>query len=154
MRQSPVKDTLKPDTIRRFFDTVQSNCNSAISLPGPWMALYETPESWWCDLPVGRIVITVGEDEVLRDDILVFACRIMVSTERKSLSLLTTGSLFLKKDKTSSLTRRQIHHRAAVEIRKAAGEGHDQPVMDMTLGGRQVSASGRVVKEWFEEFRV
>jgi hypothetical protein len=82
MRQSPLKDTLTPDMLRRFFAAVQSNCDPAVALPNPWMALYDTPEHWWADLPLGGIVITLGEDEVLRDDILTFATRILVSGRR------------------------------------------------------------------------
>jgi hypothetical protein len=94
MCQSPIKDTLTPDMLRRFFTTIQRNCDPAVVLPGPWMALFETPEEWWVDLPVGRIVITLGDDEVLRDDILVFASRIMVSEKVQEWWRLGTGRIW------------------------------------------------------------
>lgn len=46
--------------------------------PDYWNTPLLTPAEWWSDLPVNEILLTYGEDELLRDDIAIFCEKLKV----------------------------------------------------------------------------
>jgi acetyl esterase/lipase len=76
------------------------------------------PSEWWADISANEILIVAGEDEVLLDGIKEFAAR-------------------LEKVKKEILT---------VVITK--GEAHDQPVLDLQMGYKNLGEQARVIRGW------
>jgi acetyl esterase/lipase len=50
----------------------------------PWNAPFVTPDEWLSELPVDKILVTYGEDELFRDDIATFSERLKVSSGFRS----------------------------------------------------------------------
>ena len=71
MKQSPQRDIVTVDMFHGMWDTVTKNTEKGIEMPNPWIIPSTAPEEWWVGLPVGKVDILVGGNEILRDDILI-----------------------------------------------------------------------------------
>jgi hypothetical protein len=70
MNQSPQKDTVTREIGDVFFKMIVDSAEPGTEVPNPWIAPATAPMEWWSDLPVGKIEIIIGENEMLRDDII------------------------------------------------------------------------------------
>jgi hypothetical protein len=80
-------DIVSLDRIKEISSTVKRSMDPVIDFPNPWFLNVSADESWWGDLPIGKITITTGEKELWRDDALTYGERIKVSAmiEREDL---------------------------------------------------------------------
>ena len=53
----------------------------------PWNAPFTAPDEYWSGLPVDDVLVTYGEDELLRDDIIAFGEKLKVSCPHSALIL-------------------------------------------------------------------
>jgi len=121
MTQTPIKDILTPEIGRQLFDVIVSTAE--VELPNPWFASQDVPEDWWRGVPVGRVIILIGDFELLRDDVL-------------------SWSTTLKKC-----------HEGEVITKLYPDEVHDQLLMDNMMGIKEDKASTKDFKSWFQEFK-
>lgn len=85
MNQSPQKDYVTREAGQALFKIILDSAEPEMEIPNPWYAPSTAPEEWWADLPVGSIDFVIGEDEMLRDDILTWAVHVQVSFASESL---------------------------------------------------------------------
>lgn len=72
-------DIVTLDRIEEISRIVEGSKDPVIGIPNPWILNISADESWWGDLPIGKITITTGEKELWRDDALTYGERIRVS---------------------------------------------------------------------------
>jgi acetyl esterase/lipase len=83
------------------------------------------PPSWWQRLPAEEVLIVAGKDEVLVDDIVVFAGR------------LEEGMAMGKVE-------------AKVTLFVAEGECHDQTNLDVQFGYKEPGEQTKLIRKWIE----
>ncbi|KAL6240215.1 hypothetical protein RBB50_012890 [Rhinocladiella similis] len=123
MFQDPPRDVLTLEMLKDMQDMLASSCEEGTQLPNKWIAPATAPEEWWDGLPVGKVGIILGDDEILRDDILLI-------------------SNAIKK-----------HHDSDVKVTNCPNEKHVQPVMDLLFGAAQDSIGAKTMKAWFNSFK-
>jgi acetyl esterase/lipase len=64
MRSNKEKDVLSAPALKYWTTNFMGD-----STPDHWNSLLTTPAEWWADLPVADILITYGDNELLRDGI-------------------------------------------------------------------------------------
>lgn len=79
MQENQGKDIATHAMISTGFDTLNGSKEPGIELPNPWILSVSAKEGWWKDLPVGKVTVTAGGNELWRDDILSVGERIKVS---------------------------------------------------------------------------
>lgn len=72
-------DIVSLDRIKEISSILEGSMDPVIDFPNPWFLNVSADESWWGDLPIGKITITTGEKELWRDDALTYGERIKVS---------------------------------------------------------------------------
>jgi hypothetical protein len=78
MLQDPLKDIIDPKMGREWWSIIVSTSEKGIEMPNPWIYFASASEEWWKGLPIGKMTIVLGDDEVLRDDITKFAGNLKV----------------------------------------------------------------------------
>lgn len=82
------KDELTVDLISILWAMIEANHDPEVELVNPWLTpTLDMHETWYENWPVGEITITIGEDEILRDDILQVANILKVETHLYNYSL-------------------------------------------------------------------
>ena len=92
MHQSPPKDVFTLEALQSIWDTVTDSAEKGIDMPNAWIVASTAPAEWWKALPVGKVTILCGGDELLKDDILTLANNFKVGGLRQDflgLNLLT-----------------------------------------------------------------
>jgi len=124
MLQEPCKDVLNPEIGHQMFAVVTSNVEAGIDMPNPWILPSSAPETWWKDLPVGKITIVLGDWEIFKDDILIFGGHI------------------------------KKYHDKEVDIQKFSDEHHEQALIDAQQGkDDKEGGSGQYWKKWFQNLK-
>lgn len=82
---------------------------------------------WWAGIPVQEVLIVAGKDEILVDDIVVFAER------------LEKGMAMGKEGKGEG---------QRVTLFVAEGECHDQTNLDVQFGYREPGAQTKLIRRW------
>jgi hypothetical protein len=68
------KDLVTVDVLSALWAIIEANHDPDINLVNPWLTpTLAMDETWYGNLPVGDITITIGDDEILRDDIMQIA---------------------------------------------------------------------------------
>jgi hypothetical protein len=98
------KDTATPERLRGFWERIELNHDLDVELVNPWFTpALKLDKTRYEDWQLGKITVTVGDSEILRDDIVRVAevmkvsCIIQrdnVSIDAKS-SMITDGEHFL-----------------------------------------------------------
>ena len=92
--------------------------------PDAWNSLLTAPASWWADLPVEDVLVTYGQDEVLRDDAARFCEALRAATPNAAMTTTT---------------------------REFPGELHEHMMINRFLRINKPCASEQVYRAWLEE---
>ncbi|KAJ9625974.1 hypothetical protein H2204_010273 [Knufia peltigerae] len=123
MFQDPPRDFLTLEMLKGMQIGLSNSCEQGHQVPNEWIAPATAPEEWWIGLPIAEIDIILGDDEILRDDILVISDAI------------------------------KKHHYSAVNVTVGPNELHIQPVFDLMKGTTLDSTGTTAMKAWFNSFK-
>jgi acetyl esterase/lipase len=122
------KDLITPYTGRKwsaaFMGSEPPHNENADEYNQPIMA----PPSWWQGFPAKEVLIVAGKDEILVDDIVIFAGK------------LEEGMAIGKEGKGKG--------EAKVTLFVAEGECHDQTNLDVQFGYRESGEQTRLIRRW------
>ncbi|TVY41874.1 putative steryl acetyl hydrolase [Lachnellula subtilissima] len=123
MQENLGKDWLTHDMMRKGYETLTESKEPGIEFPNPWFLSVSAEESWWKDLPVGNVTITVGGNELFRDEVL------------------TVGERIKK------------YHDREVTVLCEEGGVHCGPFFAMISGVTDDKSSTKLFKQWFQDFK-
>lgn len=70
MTDNDGKDIFTKAMMEGMFQGLKAATEPDADLSAPWFTFTKAPEDWWSNLPVRDVTILVGDNEMLRDDIL------------------------------------------------------------------------------------
>ena len=126
------RDALDPATVRIWSNNFMGKTGN-----DNWSQPAQAPAEWWTGLRVDDVAITSGGDEILRDDIRVFAKNIKVSVQP-----------YHKDPRRVVLTAVCQAHNPKVEYFEAPGEAHDAIVMEKMFFRKEDYASEQFIHRW------
>ncbi|TVY16449.1 putative steryl acetyl hydrolase [Lachnellula arida] len=123
MQENLGKDFVTHDNMTKGRETLEAGKEPGIDFPNPWILSVSAEETWWKDLPVGKVTITTGGDELWRDE------------------NLTVGERIKK------------YHDREVRVHCGEEEVHCGPFFDMMMGVTEDKAGTKLFKQWFRDFK-
>lgn len=137
MTENDGKDIFSMAMMQGLYEQLKANKEADADLTSPWFTFTNAPEDWWSNLPVKDVEISVGNDEMLRDDILTIS-------ERWQVRIM---ALQLSHDNADRAQKK--HTNGSVNVQKLPDQKHCHFMMDMIMKS-EPGLMQKHMNEWLE----